>query len=77
VRLVVHLEHAAYHVRIAAELRLPVRVAQHQHRRRAEVVVRVDKRAAVQRLGTEHVEEIGGDDARVDTIGLALIEQHE
>ena len=35
------------------------------------------KRAAVDRPDAEHVEEVGGDDAGVDAVGLAVVEQRE
>ena len=74
---VVHLHDLSDDVRVAGELLLPVRVAQHQHRLGAQVIVRVDERPAVQRLHAQHIEEVGGDDAGVDAIGLALVEERE
>ena len=58
-------------------LRLPVGVAEHQHRLRALVIVGVDERAAEHRLDAEHVEEVRRDDAGGDAIGLAAAQQVE
>ena len=77
VRPVVHPQHAADHAGLAAELRLPVLVAQDEHGLRADVVVALAERAAEQRPHAEHVEEVGGDDRGLDPVGLPLVQQHE
>ena len=77
VRTVIHLEHLADDVGIAAELGPPISMAQDQHRLRPLVIVCANERAADQRLDAEHVEEVGRDDARRDPIGFAATEQVE
>ncbi len=63
--------------RIAAELRLPVRVADNQHRVGAERIVGGREGAAENRRDAEHVEEIMGHDADVHAIRFAALEQIE
>ena len=58
VRPIVHLEHLPDDRLIAAELLLPVAVAQDQHRRRARRVIVGDKRSAEDRLDSGHA--VGG-----------------
>ena len=77
VRPVVHLEHLPDDVPVAAELALPVRVADDQHRRRARLVVVGHERAAEDRLDAEDAEEVRRDHAGVDAIGLAALQQVE
>ena len=77
VRPVVHLEHRTHDVRVATESLLPVRIAQHQHRLGAQVVVGVDERAADQRLHAEHVKEVRRHHAGQHLVRLAAVEQRE
>ena len=76
-RTVVHLEHAADDARVAAKFLLPVFVAQHEHGVRAEAIVSRHERAPQRRPDAEHLEEVRGHHTGIDSIRLALIEQHE
>ncbi len=76
-RPVVHLEHLADNVGVAAELGAPVGVAQHQDRLGAAHVVRRHERAADHRLDAEQIEEVRRHHAGVDAIGLAAVDQIE
>ena len=76
-RPIVHLEDAADDRRVAAEAALPVLVAQHQDGRCARLLVRVLERTPERRPHAEHVEEVRGDDARGDALGLRAAEQDE
>jgi hypothetical protein len=77
VRTIVHLKHLADDVRIAAELRAPVRVAEDQHRVGSRRIVAGDERASEHGPDAEDVEEIVRHDADIDAVGLAALEQIE
>ncbi len=77
VHVVVHLDDFPDHILVAAELALPVGVAEHHDRFHSEVIVCVNERAAEGGRDAQHLEEIGGDDAGVDAVGIALVEHHE
>ena len=77
VRPVVHLENLTDNRRVSAELALPIGVAEHQHRIRTFVIIRVDKGAAHDRLDAERIEEVRRDDAGGDAIGFAATQQIE
>ncbi len=74
---VVHLDDAANHRRVAAELVLPIRVTQQQHRVGAMDLVARDERSAEHGLNTQHLEKRRGHDAGIHAIGFTLLEQRE
>ena len=77
VRPVVHPQHAADHAGVAAELRLPVLVAQDEDGLRADVVIARAEGAAQERPHAEHVEEVGRYHCGLDPVRFVLVQQHE
>ena len=76
-RPVVHLEHFAHDIRVAALVALPVFVAQNQHGGRVHPVVGGNEGAAQQRLHAQHIEEIGGDYRGLHALGGGFPHQQE
>ena len=76
-RTVIHLEDLADDVRIAAELRAPVGVAEDQHGLSPFDIVGSDEAAANDRPDTEQVEEVVSTTPVIDAIRLAAVDQVE